>query len=93
MPRFGKWEDVTIHIAKPKKRKLTNGDRIRKMTDEELAEWLYNMVQFKDSEEEYMVGIYNLDSKKEEEVRDSYGDWLEWLKRAVDQNEANRSDY
>lgn len=93
MPRFGKWEDVTIHIAKPKQRKLTNADRIRKMTDEELAEWLHNIAQYEDSEEEQMVSIYNLDSKKDEEVRDSYGDLLEWLRREVDQNEADRSNY
>lgn len=59
--------------------KQTNADRIRNMTDEELAEWLTNMTDdFGDDEELYKF-IYNLDTEKVEEIYDSYGDLLKWL--------------
>ncbi len=67
--------------------KQTNADRIRTMTDEELAEWLTNMCDFEKNEEPYK-SIYNLDTEKEEEIHDSYGDLLKWL-----QSEADRRDY
>lgn len=56
----------------------TNADRIRNMSDEELAEWLTNMCNFKKDEEPYK-SIYNLETEKEEEIHDSYGDLLNWL--------------
>nr|DAH21339.1 MAG TPA: hypothetical protein [Bacteriophage sp.] len=56
----------------------TNAGRIRNMSDEELAEWLTNMVDFEKDEEPYK-SIYNLDTEKEEEIHDSYGDLLKWL--------------
>ena len=59
-------------------KKETNADRIRNMTDEELAEWLTNMCNFEKNEEPYK-SIYNLDTEKEEEIHDSYGDLLKWL--------------
>ena len=58
--------------------KQTNADRIRNMSDEELAEWLTNMCDFEKNEELYK-SIYNLDTEKEEEIHDSYGDLLKWL--------------
>lgn len=58
--------------------KETNADRIRNMTDEELAEWLTNMCDFEKNEEPYK-SIYNLDTEKEEEIHDSYGDLLKWF--------------
>lgn len=58
--------------------KETNADRIRNMSDEELAEWLTNMCNFEKNEEPYK-SIYNLDTEKEEEIHDSYGDLLKWL--------------
>ena len=61
-------------------RKLqTNADRIRSMTDEELAEWITNMCEFERHGEPYK-SIYNLDTDNEEEIHDSYGDLLSWLK-------------
>lgn len=57
----------------------TNADRIRRMTDEELADWLHNMCDFEKDEEPYK-SIYNLDTEKEEEIHDSYGDLLNWLR-------------
>lgn len=57
----------------------TNADRIRSMTDDELAEWLTNMCEFEKDEEPYK-SIYNLDTEKEDEIHDSYGDLLKWLK-------------
>ena len=56
----------------------TNADRIRNMSDEELAEWLTNICDFEKNEEPYK-SIYNLDTEKEEEIHDSYGDLLKWL--------------
>ena len=58
--------------------KETNADRIRNMSDEELADWLHNMYDFEKDEELYK-SIYNLDTEKEEEIHDSYGDLLKWL--------------
>ena len=56
----------------------TNADRIRNMSDEELAEWLTNMCDIERHEEPYK-SIYNLDTGQEEEIHDSYGDLLKWL--------------
>ena len=56
----------------------TNADRIRNMSDDELAEWLTNMCDIERHEEPYK-SIYNLDTEKEEEIHDSYGDLLKWL--------------
>lgn len=56
----------------------TNADRIRNMSDKELADWLNNMCNFEKDEEPYK-SIYNLETEKEEEIHDSYGDLLIWL--------------
>ena len=56
----------------------TNADRIRNMSDEELAEWIHNMCEFEKDEEPFK-SIYNLDTEQEEEIHDSYGDLLKWL--------------
>ena len=58
--------------------KHTNADRIRNMSDEEMAEWITNMCEFERHEEPYK-SIYNLDTEQEEEIHDSYGDLLKWL--------------
>jgi hypothetical protein len=63
----------------PAKKPQTNADRIRSMTDEELAEWITNMCDFERHGEPYK-SIYNLDTDNEEEIHDSYGDLLIWLK-------------
>ena len=65
-------------------KKETNADRIRNMSDEELAEWLTNMCNFEKNEEPYK-SIYNLDTEKEEEIHDSYGDLLKWLQSEAEQ--------
>ena len=57
----------------------TNADRIRNMSDDELAEWLTNMCDIERHEEPYK-SIYNSDTRQEEEIHDSYGDLLKWLK-------------
>ena len=62
--------------------KQTYADRIRKMSDEELADWLHNMCDFEKDEEPYK-SIYNLDTEQEEEIHDSYGDLLKWLQSEV----------
>ena len=70
-----KWQKEYFEIVKKKE---TNADRIRNMSDEELAEWLTNMCNFEKNEEPYK-SIYNLDTEKVEEIHDSYGDLLKWL--------------
>lgn len=70
--------DYLVGTSNVKKRQ-TNADRIRNMSDEELAEWLTNMCDFEKDEEPYK-SIYNLDTEQEEEIRDSYGDLLKWLR-------------
>ena len=70
-----KWKEECFEIVEKKE---TNADRIRNMSDEELAEWLTNMCNFEKNEEPYK-SIYNLDTEKEEEIHDSYGDLLKWL--------------
>lgn len=58
--------------------KQTNADRIRNMSDGELADWLNNMCNFEKNGEPYK-SIYNLDTYEDEEVHESYGDLLNWL--------------
>lgn len=64
----------------------TNADRIRNMTDEELAEWLHNIAQYEDADGEPLVSIYDLDKKEEVELYDSYGNLLEYLQKEVNQD-------
>lgn len=70
-----KWRDECFEIVDVK---VTNADRIRNMSDDELAEWLTNMCDIERHEEPYK-SIYNLNTKQEEEIHDSYGDLLKWL--------------
>ena len=66
-------------------RRLTHMERIQSMTAEELAEWISNLAVYTEEDEnaddycEPYISIYDLDSKKEETVHDSYGDVLKWL--------------
>lgn len=66
-------------FLRDKKKPQTNADRIRSMTDDELAEWITNMCEFERHGEPYK-SIYNLDTDNEEEIHESYGDLLSWLK-------------
>lgn len=70
-----KWRDECFELVDVK---ATNADRIRNMSDDELAEWLTNMCDIERHEEPYK-SIYNLDTGQEEEIHDSYGDLLKWL--------------
>ena len=64
---------------------MTQADRIRSMSDEELAEWLTNMCEFMNPEdEEPYKSIYNIDTEKEEIVHDSYGSIMDWLQSEVE---------
>lgn len=56
----------------------THADRIRNMSDKELADWLTNMCDIERHGEPFK-SIYNLDTYNEEEIHDSYGDLLKWL--------------
>ena len=67
------------------RKKQTNADRIRLFSDEELAEWLTNMCEFMNPEdEEPYKSIYNIDTEKEEIVHDSYGSIMDWLQSEVE---------
>ena len=74
-----KQERIIRRIEKDTQSTRTNAERIRNMTDDELAEWLTNMCDIKRNEEPYK-SIYNSDTRQEEEIHDSYGDLLKWLK-------------
>ena len=67
----------------------TNAERIRSMSDEELATWIHNITTYLDGDDEPIVSIYNLDSGKDEELYDSYGDIIEWLRKEADIPESN----
>ena len=67
-----------IHKFMMESKLKTNADRIRNMSDEELAEWITNMCNIERHEEPYK-SIYNLDTGQEKEIHDSYGDLLKWL--------------
>lgn len=73
-----KQERTVKRIKKYVQSTETNSERIRNMTDEELAEWITNMCDFEKDEEPYK-SIYNLNTEHEEEIHDSYGDLLKWL--------------
>lgn len=83
-----KWRDECFEIVDVK---VTNADRIRNMSDEELAEWLTNMCDTERHEEPYK-SIYNLDTEHEEEIHDSYGDLLKWLQAEVDRRKQNEEN-
>lgn len=63
---------------------MTNADKIRNMSDEELAEWFTNMCDV-ERHGEFFKSIYNLDTEQEEEIYDSYGDFLKWLQSEAEQ--------
>ena len=73
-----KQERTIKRIKKDVQSTETNSDRIRNMSDDELAEWLTNMCDIERNEEPYK-SIYNLNTRNEEEIHDSYGDLLKWL--------------
>ena len=75
---INKQERIIRRIEKDAQSTKTNSERVRNMTDEELAEWLTNMGDFEKFGEPYK-SIYNLDTEEEEEIHDSYGDLLKWL--------------
>ena len=76
---INKQERIIRRIEKDTQSTKTNSERIRNMSDDELAEWLTNMCDIERHEEPYK-SIYNIDTEKEEEIHDSYGDLLKWLK-------------
>lgn len=78
-----------VHNAEEHFQPKTNADRIRNMTDEELAEWLHNICQFENSDHFPMISIYNLDTKCEEEIGDNYKDLIEWLQAEVKESDSN----
>ena len=75
---INKQERIIERIKKDAQSTMTNAERIRNMTDEELAELLTNMCDIKRNEEPYK-SIYNSDTRQEDEIHGSYGDLLKWL--------------
>ena len=73
-----KQERTIKRIKKDVQSTETNADRIRNMSDDELTEWLTNMCDIERHEEPYK-SIYNLNTRHEEEIHDSYRDLLKWL--------------
>ena len=69
---------------------MTNADRIRNFSDEELAEWLHNISHDNEAEEPN-VCIYDLDKEEEIVLYDSYGDLLEWLQAEVKEGGSDAS--
>ena len=53
---------------------VTNADRIRNMSDEELARWIHRIDHYDDKDERLIVAI------EEEEIYDNQINILEWLK-------------
>ena len=81
---YGEAINILSDMVTDNDSRQTNADRIRNMSDDELAEWLHNMCDFEKDEEPYK-SIYNLDTEKEEEIKDSYGDLLKWLQSEAEQ--------
>lgn len=81
---YGEAINILSDMVTDNDSKQTNADRIRDMSDEELAEWIHNMCEFEKDEEPYR-SIYNLDTEKEEEIHDSYGNLLKWLQSEAEQ--------
>lgn len=81
---YGEAINILSDMVTDNDSKQTNADRIRDMSDEELAEWIHNMCEFEKDEEPYR-SIYNLYTEKEEEIHDSYGDLLKWLQSEAEQ--------
>lgn len=74
----GCFDDGRCHALVNCKNKLTtNADRIRAMSDEELAEWLYTIDHYWDDGES-MVNFGGV------RMQDSKEDILDWLKEEVD---------
>ena len=66
---------------KPKEQ--TNADRIRAMSDEELAEWLVKQTVYQESawsEPSYLNFLTNRDDTKERAIKDT----VEWLKQPAE---------
>ena len=62
--------DFTVQYVQPKPRwKMTNGDKIRAMSDEELATWLGDM-----------LGVYPFGTEQWNREK-----WLDWLKEEVEE--------
>ena len=80
---INKQERIIRRIEKDTQSTKTNAERIRNMTDEELAEWINNMCDFEKNEEPYK-SIYNLNTRIGEEIHDSYGDLLKWLQKEAE---------
>jgi hypothetical protein len=58
---------------------ITNADRIRSMTDEELAEWIANEIW-----KAFAQGAGNPFFNQDEAVKLENQEWLDWLRKGVE---------
>lgn len=84
---FAKWLDVPescIRIISETEYKAnqecSNGDRIREMSDEELAIWIRHMTDFFGDDNEPMISIYDVDKKTTVQMYKGYEELLMWIK-------------
>lgn len=73
-----RWRDEYFEMVK---QSMSNADKIRTMTDEELAEWLHNIEPF-EKDEDYYISMAG-EGEQEIYIRDSYGDILKWMKQGA----------
>ena len=79
------FDDISkIILDSYKHKQSTNADRIRNMSDEKLAEWIYFMYETESCGEPFR-SIYNFNTDEEEGIHDSYEDWLDWLQSDAEQ--------
>ena len=77
MPDFVRNDLKNCKVYEPKK-KQTNADRIRAMSDEDLAEWIYSLNHYFDNHRNVLsIGGITME--------DCITDISEWLKREVEQ--------
>lgn len=67
-----------------KGRRLSNGDKIRAMSDEELAELIGDNIDCCICKE-----MHSADECPRTDVKDCYGVWLDWLKSPVEPGEVD----
>lgn len=75
--------------AVDKYEKMTNADRIRNMSDEELADMLHNIGSYVENGEP-LIDIYIGENKST--IDDSFGFILEWLQSEAEQMKGSAGD-
>lgn len=74
--------------CEPEEKKMTNADRIRNMTDDELADMLHNIGSYVEAGEP-LIDIF-VDEEKTT-ISDDFGSIKEWLQAEVKEGDSNAS--